>query len=83
MKLKEEEALLPSLREAEHLCFFSSLDVSAPFSSSRTNAERPIPSAVQLLVATVTGLVRWLGMLAMNAGCLFLSDIGSSPTRSP
>lgn len=45
-----------SLREAEHLCLFSPFDGSTPlFFHPRTQpAGRPIPSALQLLVATVT-----------------------------
>lgn len=50
-----------SLREAEHLCLFSPFDGSTPLFHPRTQpAERPIPSALQLLVATVTSPPRWL-----------------------
>lgn len=49
------------LREAEHLCLFSPFDGSTPLFHPRTQpAERPIPSALQLLVATVTSPLRWL-----------------------
>lgn len=55
-----------SLREAERLCLFSPFDGSTPlFFHPRTQpAGRPIPSALQLLVATVTSPLRWLA----NAG---------------
>lgn len=65
-KTRAERRQPGSLREAEHLCLFSPFDGSTPlFFHPRTQpAGRPIPSALQLLVATVTSppalaLVRW------------------------